>query len=319
MTDLEQRHERRSAAARLSGPAALLLAVSGCTVGTLGGQAPEGAVELKGAPGDTLVVGGLSITAPQRGEGLWTEVMHDDGSTTTVQIETLFDGMVIQWPEVLGDEGHDGTISDNASEASAASSASPCTDVAYKLGSFTWKTPFKWSFYGGSTPKNVNRKAAEKRLKWAATNITRSDNDCGYNDQVSAKHVYLGRKPIGASVKYDGTCKAADGHNAVSFGNLPAGVLGVACVHYSGDEAVEGDIKFNKADHAFIAKIGNGCTNRYSIEAVATHEFGHVFGLGHVSESGHGNLTMSTAINGPCQNSEASLGRGDVRGLREAY
>ena len=49
------------------------------------------------------------------------------------------------------------------------------------------------------------------------------------------------------------------------------------------------------------------------------HERGHTFGLDHVSESTHGNLTMSDRSNGPCQSSERSLGRGDVLGLASKY
>ena len=50
-----------------------------------------------------------------------------------------------------------------------------------------------------------------------------------------------------------------------------------------------------------------------------THERGHTFGLNHVAETGHGNLTMSPLINGPCQINERTLGRGDVLGLDRKY
>jgi hypothetical protein len=55
------------------------------------------------------------------------------------------------------------------------------------------------------------------------------------------------------------------------------------------------------------------------LEATITHEFGHIFGLSHVSERTHGDLTMSPTSNGPCVADEITLGLGDVLGLEELY
>jgi predicted Zn-dependent protease len=55
------------------------------------------------------------------------------------------------------------------------------------------------------------------------------------------------------------------------------------------------------------------------VKAVMTHERGHTFGINHVSETSHKNMTMSPNINGPCQDSESTLGLGDVEGLRALY
>lgn len=52
---------------------------------------------------------------------------------------------------------------------------------------------------------------------------------------------------------------------------------------------------------------------------VATHEYGHAFGVGHVDEASHRNLTMSAGLNESCSNFEASLGKGDVRALNALY
>jgi hypothetical protein len=57
----------------------------------------------------------------------------------------------------------------------------------------------------------------------------------------------------------------------------------------------------------------------WDLEGVMTHERGRTFGMGHVSETGRGKLTMSTNVNGPRQMAERSLGRGDVRGLGAKY
>jgi hypothetical protein len=67
-----------------------------------------------------------------------------------------------------------------------------------------------------------------------------------------------------------------------------------------------------------IAAVPPSCTNRFGVQAVGTHELGRVFGLGHVSESAHPHLTMSTAVTA-CSNAAVSLGLGDVRALRQLY
>ena len=49
------------------------------------------------------------------------------------------------------------------------------------------------------------------------------------------------------------------------------------------------------------------------------HEAGHTFGLDHVDETDHGKLTMSTLNEGVCQDSEYTLGKGEVFALRNRY
>jgi hypothetical protein len=142
-------------------------------------------------------------------------------------------------------------------------------------------------------------------------------------DIVSAQHVYAGRTTRATNIissKSSIKCGARDGHNVVAFGVLPRGTLGVACSWSSGGAAVESDVKLNDLHYRWYAanKKPAGCRASFSVEAVATHEFGHVFGLGHVSEGRHGNLTMSTHT-GPCTGAPSSLGLGDVLGLRSLY
>jgi predicted Zn-dependent protease len=60
---------------------------------------------------------------------------------------------------------------------------------------------------------------------------------------------------------------------------------------------------------------GPACRRSYDLQSVATHEFGHALGLGHVSNP---SLTMHHFA--PyCSTAPRTLGRGDVRGLRALY
>jgi hypothetical protein len=65
-------------------------------------------------------------------------------------------------------------------------------------------------------------------------------------------------------------------------------------------------------------RSGNVGGGGFDIASVATHEFGHTFGLGHPSGN-HPSLTMNAYSAGTCQSSKRSLGRGDVIGLGRIY
>jgi len=150
--------------------------------------------------------------------------------------------------------------------------------------------------------------------------VLTSTNSCGLSDEVGATHHYLGRKATFANINTAGNCLSSDGTSAVSFGDLPTGVLATTCVWFSSGVAKESDVQFNKADYTWTTNPGAAsCSKQWSVKTVMTHERGHTFGLGHVGEGTHGNLTMSPTLNGPCQDSEVTLGQGDVLGLRAMY
>lgn len=92
----------------------------------------------------------------------------------------------------------------------------------------------------------------------------------------------------------------------------------MTCWWTKGGSTVEADVKLNKNEYAWFISVPGSCHDSWSVEAAATHEFGHVFGLAHVSEVQHPGLTMSTVIKS-CQDSEKTLGLGDVNGLQALY
>jgi hypothetical protein len=194
----------------------------------------------------------------------------------------------------------------------------PCTESAYARNGSHWTTTMRWWFSYRTTPAGLRRRAVQRALRLAAGNITGSRNNCGLADRVSATQSFRGRTTALPDVTASSTCGRPDGKNEVGFGTLAGTDLGLTCYWTRNGRTVEADIKLNKADYAFYAKKPANCAKAWSIQGVATHEFGHAFGLNHVSEVMDGALTMSPLIL-PCQNSESTLGLGDVRGLRSLY
>ncbi|MBX7096109.1 MAG: hypothetical protein K1X89_00215 [Myxococcaceae bacterium] len=271
------------------------------------------------APGRTLAKNGLGAVAPPRGQTVVAFVELEGGGGRQLRIATGDDGKVTGTvdEQVLGAP----LVADTANLSQGLSAA--CSDGAYTLEGPKWTTTYAWSFQAASTPTENSIAAVEQSLREAANDVVNGANDCGLTDAISATNRYLGQTTRGTNIANSTTsivCGTPDGANVVGFGTLPKGVLAVTCYWYSAGAIVGADVKYNKGLYHWFA--GNappsGCTSRYAIEGVGAHEFGHAFGLGHVSESSHPTLTMSTAT-GPCTNAPATLGLGDVRGLRALY
>jgi predicted Zn-dependent protease len=85
------------------------------------------------------------------------------------------------------------------------------------------------------------------------------------------------------------------------------------------NDLIEADVRFNITNYNFtIAPTTTGCSNKYDLVSVGTHEAGHVFGLGHVSEESYPLMTMSKNSE-ICNSSARTLGKGDMLGLEARY
>jgi hypothetical protein len=192
----------------------------------------------------------------------------------------------------------------------------PCADEAYTLNGHRWDQTLEWRFNESSTPGKYDSSEVLEVIKASFGNITGARNDCGLPDNVSATARYLGTtetQPCDAEANVD--------YSVVGFGPMPRGVsrgtIALTCFWNYTDGSIAADIVINENQRWALSL--DGCRRRQiMLEAVVTHEVGHAFGLGHVGEKKHGDLTMSTRT-GPCDNDEASLGLGDVLGLEELY
>ncbi|HEY3211230.1 MAG TPA: matrixin family metalloprotease [Actinomycetota bacterium] len=195
---------------------------------------------------------------------------------------------------------------------------SACSDGAYVLNGHRWSKQYNWRFQASSRPNGFSASGTADAFRRAALNIVRGDNNCGLPDAISASQWYRGTTSRAPNISSGAGCLGRDGYNVVGFGTLPSGYLGMTCWWTYNGRIVETDVKLNKAYYRWYINRPSGCSYKWSIEAAATHEFGHAFGLGHVSEAQHPSLTMSPVIKA-CQESEKTLGLGDVVGLKALY
>lgn len=225
-------------------------------------------------------------------------------------------------PVVITVTAHFFRAADRRPGAVSPAGGDPCTDKAWsprptKPGYVLWNGAYDWWFQAPSTPAGIGKRATERALKRSIANVTGARNDCGRPDRVAATSIYRGRTDRKPAPTAKGQCAPMDGYNVIGFGRLPPGIAGLTCIYSSGNRILEADIKLDR-DARWAVSLAS-CNFASMVEAVATHEFGHVFGLGHVSESTHGRLTMSERLDGYCQLNEATLGKGDMLGLESRY
>lgn len=264
---------------------------------------------------------GLTVEVPPPGAGVTSEALFEDGAAL-LEIETSDEGIVTT--SVSGDAASVPT--------SATGGPSACSDDTYVLKGYKRDSALEWSWGDGPNPSAATDDQVVATLKAAAAAMETA-NDCGYSDQVSADATFAGLTTRESEIDNDdgeSSCEAyvnADGFSVIDAGNLDNNgnpPISMACVwSYSttGPNTIRAvDIRFNTTDYSFTRSPGSAdCAGRYyDLQAIATHEFGHAFGLGHVAENTHGNLTMSSGFD-PCDASARTLGQGDILGLREYY
>jgi hypothetical protein len=220
-----------------------------------------------------------------------------------------------------------GRIASRDVEPAEGDSGSACSDAHHKLTGARWKTFEPFLVNTGSVPAYLRASAALADLRaahsaWENPFVT----DCPTVPGTSSYDaVFGGATPAGPSLAR----LEFDGVNAVAFGRLDdtvcAGAGVVACVvafsksgtFTEADMIIESDLA-TQLGGAFRWTTGDTTSadasgGELALIDVATHEFGHWAGLGHVNNSPE--LTMFPAVRDGMQ----TLGLGDMKGLLAAY
>jgi hypothetical protein len=194
-----------------------------------------------------------------------------------------------------------------------------CTDGAGAWLGTRWPVPYRWTLRLAGMPGYLGpADPVRDAIRAAGAAVDDGRNDCGLGGGLALSQRYAGQTVRDAGVRADGTCAERDERNVVAFGRLDGGLLALTCLWWSRGRTVEADIRISDAPGTFTLDPTAGCTGSWDLQGTLTHEFGHVFGLGHVSYAEHGELTMSDGLPA-CSAGFRSLGLGDYETLRSQY
>lgn len=201
--------------------------------------------------------------------------------------------------------------------------ANGCDSYAYNFTGRYVVSRFEFFRGDGATPAGSTGAAFGDAMWRAATNITAGQSPCDSSDGVDVGFNYAGTTTTESDIDSNANClpqgaAGDDSVNTVDMGPMPTSYKGLMCYSAnSTSNVVEADIRLNTSVPWTFTPGDSSCLTyyRYDVEGVLTHEFGHVFGLHHVSER-YATMYVN-AIS--CDNWQRSLGRGDLNGLRALY
>ena len=177
--------------------------------------------------------------------------------------------------------------------------ASTAVVSAYVLNNVKWSVR-EVAYYVNAANLDLDPSAAEAAIRAGAD---------AWDAQSTARValVYAGTTT--------GTAVLNNGRNEVFFRNATNGsAIATAYTYSSGGLIVDADIVFWDGAYQFYAGT-TGCSGGLYIEDTATHEFGHVLGLGHSADSA---ATMY-ATTGYCAQSGRTLAPDDIAGIEAIY
>jgi hypothetical protein len=280
---------------------------SGCTATSGTVVTPDGRTFALPAPGESVMAS--STSAPGAPELADIVIANNGAAGVAVRVDEEWRGSA---PAVQQERAQSQAATATSSAATAATTK--CTSTAWKpAGSpgYRWPATVQW-YYNETGQKSTYAKDA---LRKAATTWTGNISACSRTVTSTASNSYLRLAKQAPNFTASGGCASSNGYNVMGWGKLPSGTLGVTCVWYDGDgNAREADQRYATGFQWSSTATCSG--SRFDTQAVATHEWGHLYGLGHV-DSGTGQVMKPSG--GYCDLGGRTLGRGDMTGISTLY
>ena len=283
---------------------------------TLESPVPAGACALAGT---VVGFGPLAVRVPEKeGEAVTAAGSARTGHPTTLTVERR-NGMVrarMWYPD--GAQAPRPPVS-RMGRAVTETASVRCGDAAGAWLGMRWQGPYRWTMRVAGMPSYLGAFGPVRdAVRAAATSVDQGRNSCGLTADLALSQRYTGETTRDAGINADGTCGDRDERNVVAFGRLDGGLLALTCLWWSRGRTVESDVRISDVQGLFTLDPAAGCSGSWDLQGTLTHEFGHVFGLGHVSYAEHGELTMSDGL-AACSTGFRALGLGDYQTLRGQY
>lgn len=265
--------------------------------------------------GRVVVSGNTAVVVPPAGHGVGADGVSAAGGVASPSLEVTNMGGVLR-----ASTGGAPSVERSAPAAEAARAVGACRDGHYRLesGGHPWRTSLRWNYQSRSNPARFPRARALAQIKAGMTNMRTGHNDCGLKARLATPARYLGTSTAGPNIKVRGgrvSCGSFNRRNVVGWGSLPDGLLGWTCYWWGGNNHMIGTDMRLSPSKKVVLRYPSGCSQKYDLQSLATHEWGHAWGLDHVANR---NLTMHHFLP-PCATSFRTLGLGDFRGMRKLY
>ncbi len=280
---------------------------TGCTVTSGTVALPDGRTFAVPAPGESVMAS--SSAAPGAPELAEVLITNTGTGGVAVRIDEAWSGSA---PAVRREQARSAAASEAAAAPAATTAATTkCTSTANARNGYRWSSTAQW-YYNESGQKSSYAKDA---LRKAANAWTGTISSCDRTVTSSARNSYVRLATQAPGLTDKGACSKSNGYSVVGWGKLPSGTLGVTCVWYDGNGiAKESDQRYATSYKWSSTATCSGA--RFDTQAVATHEWGHLYGLGHV-KTGTGQVMEPSG--GYCDTGSRTLGLGDMTGIAAIY
>ncbi len=258
---------------------------------------------------------GPGLYVPRSGLGVTNDFLTKTGEYV-LAVTIMNDVLTINWsaPQRLR-----GFVAENR-----------CHQPYYNLEGPIWETfggtpVVAWHYKKSSVPKGLSKSATQADVRQASINMTHGLNNCGYvTGAFMITAAFKGDTSKSANIDRNGNCSSSfpDGQNTISwiaFSRRVPNLLAVTC--WTDSTFPNGSKNMTEADIAIgsnrdlVDKLPKGCTSKYDLQSVLTHEWGHVLGLAHETR-GPGEVMYPTT--NVCT-VKRRLGNGDWNGMLSMY